>query len=502
MRLFLLVFLAASIFRLTNMNLIEFKGDEAINLYLAAQPIFGKIIPYGANASSVMVLNPPLLSYILFPLTITSLDPRVITFFIALINSVSIALFFLIIKKYYNKRIAFFSSILLAFSPWSIIYSRKIWPPDFYLPLLVILLLSFFKITKDKETKFWILYSISSLFLIQLNLSNVIFILIISIFLFLKTKADFKKLFIGILIGLIPLFPYASYEIKNNCPDCRPFLKGAETLNIFSSENLIRPFQIVGAGDFHFIMGDDIIYFFRSFPIAYNLKFIFYFEYLILILGTFVFLFKRDSKEKLLLYTILALPLTYFLFRFIPHMHYFALLIPFLFLFIGFGINFIYEKNKYLGLGTFLLLMLCLFYFNFAFFNFLSRTKKLGGDYGKTYILTLAETKKFLKGFEKDPYYKEMFLAYSLPKEEFYSAKNLAKMLYPYEKTQKDLSALEERLKKVPVDPRVQNQLIAFYSKDLNKETLRNLNEKSKQIKGYQFVFAQLETLYSSLGQK
>ena len=95
------IFLLSLFFRITNLDLMEFKTDEAVNLLLAARPLFGHAFPPGGTVSSLGILNPPLFNYILLPIILINLDPKFVTFFIGLINSLAVALFFLIVRRYY-----------------------------------------------------------------------------------------------------------------------------------------------------------------------------------------------------------------------------------------------------------------------------------------------------------------------------------------------------------------------------------------------------------------
>ena len=154
MVVFLFIILSALIFRVTNLDVTEFKADEASNLFLASRPIFNHPFPYGGVVSSVGILNPPLFTYFLYAIAILTLNPQVIVLIIALINSLMLGFFFLFIKNYYSKTLAFISTIFLAFSPWSIIFSRKIWPPDLIPPLSIVLLYSLHKAVLSKKMIF------------------------------------------------------------------------------------------------------------------------------------------------------------------------------------------------------------------------------------------------------------------------------------------------------------------------------------------------------------
>lgn len=498
---FIFVFLISALFRLTYLNLIEFKGDEATNLYLAAQPLFGNPMPYGGTLSSVGILNPPIFNYFLFLFTLLSLDPKVISFMIGSLNSLALAFLFLIIKRFYNTRIALITTTLFAFSPWAIIYSRKIWPQDFIILLLVPLLYSIHKIVKENNAKYWVLYTFLSIFLIQLHQSGLFFVPLLTIFLLLnKAKINIKAILVGCLIGIIPLIPYISFEISNKCPDCKAYVAAKKSLSGRFPIVFIRPLQILSQGDFQFLLYDDMEKFSQSFPFAFNLRRIFYIEYLLVPLGLFLF-WKKNKKYRLFVYTSIFLPLLYFLSSIVPHMHYFIVLMPFLFLFLGFSLySLISDKKllvKYFGVIILISILFTSLIFDFSFFNFLGQKKNIRGDYGTVFSVTEKKAKDNLKGFEEDPKYEEMLLASYIPKNAIYGNQPLGKMLYPYNKIKNQIPSLDKRLAKVPVDEEVKRELIAYYtSSKPTEDTIKLLKQKTQTISGYKDVLLEVETLY------
>ena len=116
-----LVTISALLFRVTNLDLIEFKTDEAVNLLLTAQPIFGHDFVSGGTVSSLGFQNPPIFNYILFPIALTSLDPQIVSLAIALINVAAILGFYFLVKRYYSLATAVIASLLISFSPWAIL---------------------------------------------------------------------------------------------------------------------------------------------------------------------------------------------------------------------------------------------------------------------------------------------------------------------------------------------------------------------------------------------
>lgn len=498
--LFLIIIMFAAVFRTTNLALVEFKNDEAINLFLASRPLFGHPFPPGGVVSSVGILNPPLLNYLLFPFTLITLDPKMISFFIGLLNSLAVGLLFLLIKRYYDLSTALIASSLLAFSPWAILFSRKIWAQDFILPLLIPLLYYLHKILIEKKMVYWVPYVITSLFLLQLHQPTLIFLLLLNGFLLLrKVKFNRRYIAIGFFIGIMPLVPYLIYILKNITADPQAFMLIKDKFSHqFFPLIFFRPFQIMSQGNFHHILGEDMIVFANEFPFVYHLRRLFYIEYLLLPFGTFIF-WKKFPQFRFFVYVALGLPTIYFFLHFETFIHYFIVLIPFLFIFLASGLVFLLQHTnrflKALSLLIFLALIITSITFNLTFFRLLNKQKAFKGDYGISFITAEQNVKKPLEKYKNDKAYQEMVLAGYLPKNIIYENLPVARMIFSYDETKSRLPALEERLKQVPEDPRVQNELIVFYTSSLpTEETMKFLKEKSLNLPGYKPIYDEVST--------
>ena len=189
---FFLIVAVASVFRLTNLDLMEFKIDEASNLFLASRLINDQSILPAGTATSIGILNPPFFIYFLIPITFVSQDPKFAAFIIALINCLSIGFLYLVINKYYGQKLAVITSLLIALSPWSILFSRKIWPPDLVLPFAVVIFYSLHKTILEKNTKCWIVLIASLVLLFQLDLIYVFFSFLLTLN-FNKLHSNFIK---------------------------------------------------------------------------------------------------------------------------------------------------------------------------------------------------------------------------------------------------------------------------------------------------------------------
>ncbi|MDO8621154.1 MAG: hypothetical protein Q7R31_02645 [Candidatus Levybacteria bacterium] len=501
--LFLLVVFLSLIFRITNLDLIEFKIDEASNLLLATRLMFGHPLPYGGITSSVGILNPPLFNYILIPFTLISLDPKVIVAIIALINSLAIGLFFLIIKKYYNTALALIASLILAFSPWLIIFSRKIWPPDLIFPFSVLLFFSIHKIIIEKKIVFWITFVLSSLFLIQLDLSSAFFILLISAFLVIqKPQLNWKYIMIGLVLGILPMLPYLVYEFKNSCPDCLLLLTFNKQLDIRSPEVFIRSLQILNQGNFKFILRNDTLTFFTNYPFVYQLKSIFYIEYLLIPIGMLLF-WMKNKDLRFIVYAILGLPILYFIFRLGSFMHYYVILVPFLCLFLSISFYaLIKSKNYTLRYGSIGILLTVIIYsiiFNFYLFVIIRKQSGLNGDYGASFNKTLPYVEQQIVEYKNRKDYQEILLSSYIDVSAMRGISPFAIMIYPPKETEKNLKAIEERLKNDPNDPRILQELLVYYtSQKITRPYVDYIKKKITISPAYEIIYNEVNHLYNA----
>jgi len=505
---FIFVVILSAFFRLQNLDVIEFKADEGVNLFLASRPIFGHPFPPIAIISSAGIPNPPFFNYLLFPIVYVTLDPKTISFVIGSINSLAIGLLFLLVYRYYGFLTALFSATLIALSPWSILFSRKIWPPDFILPFMVGILLAVHKIAKDEKDFFWLPYTVLSLFLIQLYHPTIFFVFLTTVFLLTqKVKIHFRYVGIGIILGIIPLMPYLSYAIQNSCEGCSAFLKIKEKLSVqYSVEMFLRPLQAVGQGHFQFILGNDMVTFAAKYPFIYEFRKLLYIPYLLLPVGMIIF-WKKYTKFRFFVYATISTPVVYFFIRLEPFMHYFAVIFPILFIFLGVVLAGLFSiKNLFVKFFTsllFIIIVATLFSFNTAFFDLLKDQKSLAGDYGTSFSQLEKSTKDRFKKHTKDKNYKEMIIASFVQRNTIAESPTLAKAVYNLEETEKNMDKLDQRLEEMPIDSSVENELLAYYTVlPKNAESMEILRDKTIKKKYYRNIYEEIYGHYLSINLK
>jgi len=408
-------FLLSSIFRLSNLDLIEFKSDEATTVYQTVQFLDHPYLIQRGLISGTGVYNSPLFNYLIIPLSLWSRDPQVLSGVIALINSLSVAAFFLLVKRYYGQLTAIFASLLLVFSPWGVIFSRKIWAQD----LISLFLIPFFWLLHElilrKNTKVVLPLFALLVLLIQLHGSGLfLFTVTILILLILRIRVSFKSVILGILIGLIPILPYVFFQISSYplCPDCEAFLKYQQSFRAFDFNNFLRPFQIISGLGFYFVLGKTYADFIAIFPLINLLKYIFASGFLTTLMGILFVVTKKQKYLFLVIYFI-TLPFLFFITKTPAYMHYFVIIIPMSMLLFAIFISSAYSavRSRFLKasiIAYFLLFLVSNITFTFFFYSFLGSKKFIEGDYGPIYSLTKDFIEKETSNYRNLPYYDQL----------------------------------------------------------------------------------------------
>lgn len=391
----IIIFAAAAYFRVFSLDLIEFKYDEAYTVFeltrFYAHPYLMQVGP----PQSTGVYNPPLFNYLMILISLFSRDPQYLSFIIALINTASVAAFYLVIRKFFGNPAAVFSSLALALSPWSIIFSRKIWIPDLILPLMVMFLYFYLK------RSFLPLFIVLAL-LVQLHASGLFFAAAtVIILLLLKVKIDFKKAVSGLTLGLIPAIPYFVRQLTSSpfCIDCVSFINYQTLHKQFDAHSFIRPMQLITGLNFEALLGRDFPGFIQAYPALNYLPLL---GYIIPLLGA-VYIMKSNRRYLFLILYLLLMPLFYFISRTPSYMHYFAILIPLAALLSGLAFNFIWglainRVTKATAALVFAAFLSANFIFVNSLFGFISSRQIIDGDFGAIY----PKTREFVEGRVKD----------------------------------------------------------------------------------------------------
>lgn len=407
-----IIFAAAAIFRIFSLDLIEFKYDEAFTVFQMEQFFAHPYLMQVGPPQSTGVYNPPLFNYLMVIMSLFSRDPQYLSFVIALLNSIFIVIFYLLVRKPFGNSAAIFSSLLLALSPWSIIFSRKIWIPDLILPFMVCFLYFYLK------RSFLPLFVILAL-LIQMHASGLFFaIATILLFILAREKFNPKQAFLGFMIGLIPAVPYLIRQLASTpfCIDCVSFLDYEALPKSFDPAVFIRPFQLLWGLNFEVLLGQDFAQFMQTFPYPSLVYYPFWLGMFLPIAGSVWLIIQK--KYRVLAFYPFLIPLLYFLAKTPSFMHYFAILLPIAALLSGLAFKFAWDKLRDNALRVVLLSLTFVFLlsnlvFVTSFYRFLSAKQVIAGDYGPVF----PKTREFV---EKETLDYRLFPEYPLIKSYAY----------------------------------------------------------------------------------
>lgn len=411
----IIIFLLSAVFRLSNLDLIEFKSDEAITVYQTVQFFNHPYLITRGLISGTGVYNFPLFNYMMIPIALWSRDPQILSGIIALINSLLVVLFFLMVKKYYGKLTAVFACLLLAFSPWSVLFSRKIWAQDLINLLLIPFLYLLHELILKKNHKVVLPLFLLLTLLIQLHGSG-LFLAATTILIFVISRIhlNYKNALIGVLIGLIPILPYVLFQISSypQCPDCQSFLKYQQSFRIFDFNNFLRPFQITSGLGYHFILGKSYADFISVFPLNNLFKIVFASGFLVILTGILFVLIKKIKYLFLAIY-FAVIPFFYFITKTPAYMHYFVMMIPVSVLLFAIAIQSTYSfvKAKFLKISVvvyFLIFLISNVNFLTYFYRFVENKKYIEGDYGPVYSVTKSFIEKETSDYRNLPYYNQL----------------------------------------------------------------------------------------------
>ena len=134
----LLILLLAAFLRLTQLDLVEFKYDEAHTLTVAAQ-VAGGALPRVSGEMSWGVERPALSLYLYAIPTAIGRRPALSVAFSGLLGLLAVAGTYRLAAEFFDRATALAAALLYAVNPWCILYERKVWAHP--LPALNVLIL-------------------------------------------------------------------------------------------------------------------------------------------------------------------------------------------------------------------------------------------------------------------------------------------------------------------------------------------------------------------------
>ena len=137
----LAILLLAAFLRLSHLDLVEFKSDEATMLNMALDWLDNGRWPLAGIASSTGLVNPPAMVYLDALPLLFKRDAAVATGFVGLLNVLAVAITYAFVRRYFGRGAALIAALLFATGLWPLMLTRKAWNVAL-LPLLSLLFMA------------------------------------------------------------------------------------------------------------------------------------------------------------------------------------------------------------------------------------------------------------------------------------------------------------------------------------------------------------------------
>ncbi len=245
-----------AVLRLASPGLTEFKADEARLLALALDMAQGGGWALRGISSSVGFPNFPMSVWLYaLPAAIWS-HVYAATLFTGLLNVLAAAAGYWFVRRYWGAKAALAATLMLAVSPWAIIFSRKIWAQNL-LPLFVMgwgisAALAFV----ERRNKFLLLHFLCLAVAVQIHLAAVALVPVTAVYLLVfRRRVNWKWVVGGGLAAALTAVPFLIYLWQNRAQAALP--SGASSAGTLS----LQAFQLVTTlslgTDIHSLAGPD-----------------------------------------------------------------------------------------------------------------------------------------------------------------------------------------------------------------------------------------------------
>ncbi len=219
--LLLAILLLAAVLRLAQLDLAEFKSDEAGVMRRALALIQEGQLPLIGPGSSQGPSHPPLQIYLMaLPFSVTQ-DPRWAVAVVAMIHTAAVLVVYLIGARFFNRRVGLIAAFLFAVNPWAIYYARKMWTQNWPLATVLFILCLLLLVV---ERRSWALVGacLALAALVGTHLGGLAFILVLLLVLLaFPSRVERRWLLIGILLFGLFALPYLYYDATHDWQNLR-----------------------------------------------------------------------------------------------------------------------------------------------------------------------------------------------------------------------------------------------------------------------------------------
>jgi len=220
------IVLLAAVLRLSSLDLIEFKADEANHLLRGLEIVEQGRLPLVGGPSSYGPAKPPMMTYLMaLPLAIGR-DPRYAAAFIALLNVAAVGGTYAIARRYYGQRVAVIAGLLFAVNPWAVVLSRKVFTADLLAPMGALLFGALLAAVVDRRPWGWVLSIVTLAVMLLTTFSPAPLVLVLVILVVgYRRRVRWPYVLLGALLAVVLASPYLYYLNNTRFQDARDALR-------------------------------------------------------------------------------------------------------------------------------------------------------------------------------------------------------------------------------------------------------------------------------------
>ncbi len=328
-----LIVLAAAVLRLLNLNYMEFKGDEAGNLFIAIDLVSGRTFPLVGIMSSIGTYTPAFFAYLMAIPVIFTRNPLLAAGFVALLNCAAVGLTYVFCRRYFGQIAAIIAAGFFAVNPWAVFYSRKIWQQD-VLPVFVVgFFFSLLAVVCEGRKKHLLTCFACLAAATQLHLSSVYYLLVLVVVMAaFRPKVGWRIWLGGIGIFAASYVPYVVYDLLHQGYDVKLYMHAFSAHSHFHREALVMPLALGSTlGFMHF----------ADWP-ALDL-----FQALVVVVGlVYLFVRRRDPRHTTLLLWYCVPTVFLMMSKLVLYPHYFICFYPIQFVVVGVVVSAVIQDMK------------------------------------------------------------------------------------------------------------------------------------------------------------
>lgn len=249
--------------RLRDLDLVEFKLDEAIAVDRAQRVLAGDFPAVGLR-SSIGAYNPALFVYLIaIPLAVRD-DPLAATAFVGVLAIGAVILTYFVLRPRFGAFVALGAAALFATAPWAVLYGRKLWGQSVLPVVAVLLLWSMFAVLERPRSRAVVFIPVLLCLAFQLNFSALALAVPVTLLLLYRVReVHWRAFVVGVGVAALLLAPWLSRQVTAGFADVSALVSGgtgeAESLPEPGPADAVREsIRLTGIGDWEYVAADSI----------------------------------------------------------------------------------------------------------------------------------------------------------------------------------------------------------------------------------------------------